>query len=35
LAWLAWGIMILGFRYYVERRQQRIAANEAQEALDA
>ena len=35
LAWFAWGILVLCFRYYVERRQQKIAANEAQEALDA
>jgi heme exporter protein C len=35
LAWFAWGIMILAFRYYVERRQQKIAASEAQQALDA
>jgi heme exporter protein C len=35
LAWFAWGMLVLCFRYYVERRQQRIAANEAQEALDA
>ncbi len=35
LAWFAWGMLVLCFRYYVERRQQKIAANEAQEALDA
>jgi heme exporter protein C len=35
LAWFAWGILVLCFRYYVERRQQKIAANEAQEALEA
>jgi heme exporter protein C len=35
LAWLAWGILILLLRYHVERRQQKIAAAEAQEALDA
>jgi heme exporter protein C len=35
LAWLAWGILILGIRYYVERQHQKIAAAEAQEALDA
>ena len=35
LAWFAWGMLVLCFRYYVERRQQRIATNEAQEALDA
>ena len=35
LAWLAWGIMILAVRYYVERRHQKIAASQAQQALDA
>ena len=35
LAWLAWGILILGIRYHVERQHQKIAASEAQEALDA
>jgi heme exporter protein C len=35
LGWLAWGFLILGIRYYVERRQQKIRANEAQEALRA
>jgi heme exporter protein C len=33
LAWMAWGILLLILRYNVERRQQRIAAAEAQEAL--
>jgi heme exporter protein C len=33
-AWLAWGILILILRYCVERRQQRLAAQEAQAALD-
>src|SRR5208337_3393318 len=35
LAWLAWGLLILGIRFHVERRQQKIAAAEAQESLDA
>ena len=35
LAWFAWGILILVFRYYVERQQQKIAELEAQEALNA
>jgi heme exporter protein C len=35
LAWLAWGLLILVLRYYVERQQQKIAAQEAQQALDA
>jgi heme exporter protein C len=35
LAWLAWGLLILVLRYRVERRQQKIAAQEAQQALDA
>jgi heme exporter protein C len=32
-AWLAWSILLFVIRYAVERRQQRIAAAEAQEAL--
>jgi heme exporter protein C len=35
LAWLAWGILILTLRYLVERKQQRLAAAEAEEALNA
>jgi len=35
LAWLAWGILILALRYHVERQQQKIAEQEAQEALTA
>jgi hypothetical protein len=35
LAWLAWGVLILVLRYRVERRQQILAAEEAQEALNA
>jgi heme exporter protein C len=34
LAWLAWGLLILTLRYHVERRQQRFAAQQAQDALD-
>ncbi len=34
-AWFAWGIFILILRYLIERRQQRIAAAEAQAALEA
>jgi heme exporter protein C len=35
LAWLLWGLLILGLRYRVERQQQKIAAREAQQALNA
>ena len=35
LAWLAWGVLILALRYRVERQQQKIAADEAQAAMDA
>jgi heme exporter protein C len=35
LAWLAWGLLVLGLRYRVERQHQKIAAEEAQEALNA
>ena len=35
LAWMAWGFLILGLRYRVERQQQKIAAREAQDALNA
>jgi heme exporter protein C len=35
LAWFCWGVLILGLRFIVERRQQKIAALEAQEALQA
>jgi len=34
-AWFAWGILILALRYRVERQQQKFAAQEAQEALNA
>ena len=33
LAWLLWGLLILAIRFQVERRAQRIAAQEAQTAL--
>ena len=35
LAWLAWGVLILALRYRVERQHQKIAAAEAQAALNA
>jgi heme exporter protein C len=35
LAWFAWGVLILAMRYQVERQHQKIAAQEAQEALTA
>jgi heme exporter protein C len=35
LAWLAWGLLILALRYHVERQHQKIAAQDAQDALDA
>lgn len=35
LAWMAWGILILGFRYVVERRNQIKTAREAESALIA
>jgi len=35
LAWLAWGLLILALRFFVERRKQKIAAAEAQAALEA
>jgi heme exporter protein C len=33
LAWLAWGLLILGLRYRVERQAQKIAAQEALDSL--
>ena len=33
LSWFCWGVLILGLRFIVERRQQKIAALEAQHAL--
>jgi heme exporter protein C len=35
LSWFCWGFLILGLRFIVERRHQKIAAVEAQEALEA
>lgn len=35
LAWLAWGLLILGIRYAVARQQQKIAKREAEAALVA
>jgi heme exporter protein C len=35
LAWLAWGVLILGLRYVVERRHQKNAAAEVMEALES
>jgi heme exporter protein C len=35
LAWFAWGVLILGMRYAVERHHQKIATAEAQAALEA
>ncbi len=35
LAWMAWGLLILALRYHVEREHQRIAAAEAEAALNA
>ncbi|HKF50067.1 MAG TPA: cytochrome c biogenesis protein CcsA [Terracidiphilus sp.] len=35
LAWMAWGILILGIRYVVERRNQVKTAREAEKALIA
>jgi len=34
LAWFFWGVMILGFRFYVERRRQRVEQHAALRALD-
>jgi heme exporter protein C len=35
LAWLAWGVLVLAIRYHLERKQQKIAAAEAEAALNA
>ena len=35
LAWLAWGLLILAIRYQVERREQRLLARQAEEAMQA
>jgi heme exporter protein C len=34
LAWFAWGVLILGLRYAVERRHQKNAADDAMDALE-
>jgi heme exporter protein C len=35
LAWFLWGVLILALRYRVERQHQKLAATEAQRALEA
>src|SRR5450755_4081677 len=35
VAWAAWGVLILAIRFYVERRNQKLAAADAQKALNA
>jgi heme exporter protein C len=35
LAWMAWGVLILALRFHLERKQQKIAADDAQAAMDA
>jgi heme exporter protein C len=35
LAWFMWGVLVLLLRYQVERKQQKFAAQEVQEALNA
>jgi len=35
LAWLLWGLLILGLRYRVERKSQKIASSEAMASLHA
>jgi heme exporter protein C len=35
VAWLAWGLLILALRYQVERKHQKLAAQDAQDALNA
>jgi heme exporter protein C len=35
LAWVCWGLLILGLRYRVERKSQMIVAEEARQALEA
>jgi heme exporter protein C len=35
VAWAAWGALLLALRFSVERQQQKIAALEAQDALDS
>jgi heme exporter protein C len=35
LAWMAWGVLVLYFRYRTEREHQKNAQREALEALEA
>lgn len=35
LAWFAWGVLILGLRYVVERKRQRVAEMESVSALES
>ena len=35
LSWFAWGLLVLGLRYFVERKQQRVDALAATQALEA
>jgi hypothetical protein len=35
LAWLLWGLLILGLRYHLERQAQKNASLEVRAALDA
>lgn len=35
LAWTAWGVMVLGVRFYLERKRQKALAREALEAIGA
>ncbi len=35
LAWVAWGLMVLGLRYYVERKKQKAIEREQLEAIGA
>jgi heme exporter protein C len=34
-AWLAWGLMVMGFRYAIERRRQLREQDESLRALEA
>jgi heme exporter protein C len=34
LAWLAWGLLLLGLRYHLERQRQELIAREAQSAIE-
>jgi hypothetical protein len=35
LAWFCWGVLILGIRYYIERRHEEISGRESQQAVEA